>query len=67
MRVLLDDYLPRALAQSHRYQQNLRGRGIAGRGSARPKQSVRDLEGLIPELLRAMVRAPKGEATHVGV
>ncbi len=55
------------LDQSLRYQQNLRGRGIAVVVLRAPGNRLRDLEGLIPELLRAIVRAPKGEATHVGV
>ncbi len=55
------------LDQSLRYQQNLGGRGIAVVVLRAPSNRLRDLEGLIPELLQAIVSAPKGEATLVGV
>ena len=55
------------LDQSLRYQQNLGGRGIAVVVLRASSNRLRDLEGLIPELLQAIVSAPKGEATLVGV
>lgn len=55
------------LDQSLRYQQNLGGRGIAVVVLRAPSNRLQDLEGLIPELLQAIVSAPKGEATLVGV
>lgn len=55
------------LDQSLRYQQNLGGRGIAVVVLRAPSNRLPDLEGLIPELLQAIVTAPKGEATLVGV
>ena len=55
------------LDQSLRYQQDLGGRGIAVVVLRVPSNRLRDLEGLIPELLQALERAPKGEATLVGI
>jgi predicted nuclease of predicted toxin-antitoxin system len=55
------------LDQSLRYQQNLRGHSIGVVVVRAVSNRLRDLEGLVPELLKAIAEARAGEATLVGV
>lgn len=55
------------LDQSLRYQQNLRGRSIAVVVVHAVSNRLNDLDGLVPELSKAIAEARAGEATLVGV
>ena len=55
------------LDQSIRYQQNLRGRPIAVIILRAKSNRLQDLSPLVPALSEALLTAPQGEVTLVGV
>jgi predicted nuclease of predicted toxin-antitoxin system len=54
------------LDQSLRFQQNLRGHDIAVVVLRAKSNRLQDLRPLVPELLRVLLVAPRGDATIVG-